>query len=167
MATIYNSDLSKELIQGGRLQVNTDRVPSELADKVVPVMEVNPKLLRRADLFLTTSSVISGSLNVSSGSSTNRRAFITSGVLSIVKDAACDIATGVVNLVAVSALTGATIYLTRVCVLTLTAERIDIVFEFPVPVEIAGAISLSGTFTLGSCARTFAVNGFYDNVSAA
>ena len=45
MATIYNSNLSKEIQEGAKLQVR-DRMPNELADKVIPTMEVNPKAFR-------------------------------------------------------------------------------------------------------------------------
>jgi len=51
MAQIYNSDLTKELVQGSKLQQARDIIPNQLADKVVPVMEVNPKLLRTTNLF--------------------------------------------------------------------------------------------------------------------
>lgn len=46
MAKIYNSDLTKELTDGAKIQTAFDKVPSEIAEKVVPVMEVNPKSLR-------------------------------------------------------------------------------------------------------------------------
>lgn len=47
MVTIYNSDLSKELRDGTKNQQLRDTLPTQLADKVVPVMEVNPRMLRR------------------------------------------------------------------------------------------------------------------------
>jgi hypothetical protein len=50
MATIYNSDLTKELVAGAKLQQNKDLIPTQLAEKVVPVMEVNPALLRRCNV---------------------------------------------------------------------------------------------------------------------
>jgi hypothetical protein len=46
MAQIFNSELKKQLIDGAKLQTSKDVIPSQLADKVVPVMEVNPKLLK-------------------------------------------------------------------------------------------------------------------------
>lgn len=55
MAKIYNSELSKELREGGKLQV-IDKMPDELADKVVPVMEVNPKLLKQINLIKSSTS---------------------------------------------------------------------------------------------------------------
>lgn len=46
MATINNSELTKNIIDGARIQTSYDKVPNQLAEKVVPVMEVNPKLLK-------------------------------------------------------------------------------------------------------------------------
>jgi len=59
MATIYNSELTKQLLDGAKIQVNRDKFPNELAEKVIPTMEVNPKLLRYvniAGLFSRTTS---------------------------------------------------------------------------------------------------------------
>lgn len=44
-ATIYNSNLTKELIEGAKIQISQGQIPGELAEKVIPVMEVNPKIL--------------------------------------------------------------------------------------------------------------------------
>lgn len=48
-ATIYNSDLTKELTDGAKIQTAFDKVPNQIAEKVVPTMEVNPKLLYTID----------------------------------------------------------------------------------------------------------------------
>lgn len=53
MAKIYNSELTKELTIGARIQTSVDRIPNELADKVVPVMEVNPRLLKFINIVKT------------------------------------------------------------------------------------------------------------------
>jgi hypothetical protein len=50
MVTINNSDLTKELVEGGKIAIAKEQVPTQLADKVVPVMEVNPKLFRRINI---------------------------------------------------------------------------------------------------------------------
>lgn len=53
MSIINNSDLTKEIIAGAKTNIAVDTVPSQLADKVVPVMEVNPKLMRRVTFVKT------------------------------------------------------------------------------------------------------------------
>lgn len=53
MVTIYNSQLTKELIEAARIQTGKEYPPSQIADKVVPVMEVNPKLLKICNIVKT------------------------------------------------------------------------------------------------------------------
>lgn len=55
MAKITNSDLTHELVDGAKIQTAFDRVPNELAEKVVPVMEVNPKLLKNCTILINSS----------------------------------------------------------------------------------------------------------------
>lgn len=50
MAFIHNTDLTKELKEGAKLQQLRDIVPNQLADKVVPTMETNPKFFRRINI---------------------------------------------------------------------------------------------------------------------
>ena len=47
MVNINNSDLKKEL----KINIITDAVPTELGKTVVPVMEINPKLLRVCNII--------------------------------------------------------------------------------------------------------------------
>lgn len=60
MAKIYNSDLTKGLAKNAGIQQNTDKIPNELAEKVVPTCETNPELLRKItivrDITITDSS---------------------------------------------------------------------------------------------------------------
>lgn len=53
MAQIYNSDLTKELLDGAKIQINRENIPNQLAEKVVPVMEVNPKAFRKINIIKT------------------------------------------------------------------------------------------------------------------
>lgn len=50
MATIYNSDLTKELTDVAKLQVGKEIIPNQIAEKVVPVIDVNPKHARRVNI---------------------------------------------------------------------------------------------------------------------
>jgi hypothetical protein len=84
MATIYNSELSKEIIEGANIAIARDRIPIELAEKVVPVMEVNPKLLKRCNY----SGASLGTAGTILTAALDRDTFITGGCLSICKIAA-------------------------------------------------------------------------------
>jgi len=50
MATINNTALIKELKEGASLQQAVDIIPTQLQNFVQPVMEVNPKLLRKINI---------------------------------------------------------------------------------------------------------------------
>lgn len=85
-AKIFNSNLTKEIIDGAKLQQNLGGIPSEIAEKVIPVMEVNPKLLR-------VNNIVRG--NISTGTSTvlynidsNEDFYLTSASISNSKTAA-------------------------------------------------------------------------------
>ena len=167
MATIYNSDLSKELREGGKLQV-TDRMPSELAEKVVPVMEVNPKLLRRSDFVVTSNKTTSGSQSVYTVP-VNRDFFITSLCFGFIKDVTCDAATGDITLAA--SIGGVSGIILRIPILTLTADSKTIVLNFPNGLKIDRGSTISigtnPTYTAGLMSRSVSIFGYHvDNPNA-
>jgi len=86
MAQIHNTELFKELREGGKLQPLTQNIPSELAEKVVPVMEVNPKML------WTVNKCISESYSDSVGATIytcpqNKDTYFVGGLITVSKDA--------------------------------------------------------------------------------
>jgi hypothetical protein len=62
MAHINNSELTNQMVESARIQLSNDKVPTELAEKVVPVMEVNPKLIRYANKVLYSAATSDGTL---------------------------------------------------------------------------------------------------------
>jgi len=85
MSTIYNSDLTKELVEGAKIQTSKDSIPSQLADKVVPVMEVNPRLLRRIN-FTKDGTASNATTATIFTTPTDKDFFITNAMLTWVKD---------------------------------------------------------------------------------
>lgn len=62
MVQIHNSDLTKELQAGAKTQAyDYGKLPNQLAEKVVPVMEVNPKMLRVANFCESARRTLTGS----------------------------------------------------------------------------------------------------------
>jgi len=51
MTNIHNSDIQKRIIDEAKLQVAIDKVPQQLAEKVVPVLISNPKGKKRLLIF--------------------------------------------------------------------------------------------------------------------
>jgi hypothetical protein len=164
MATIYNSDLTKELIKGAKIQTGRDNVPSQIAEKVVPVMEVNPKLLKETD---------AGGAGYSLGSSTyvilyttpstGKDFYLTDYTFSFVKDVACDTASGPITLQVSK--NGANFVVSRSMVLTLTAERETISGTLKQPIKVDRGTNISlifGTHTAGTYIKSGVVTGFFE-----
>jgi hypothetical protein len=58
MGEIFNSDLKNNIIEGAYLKVGQDLPAPTLSNQVVPVMEVNPKLLRLTNFMKSGNCVV-------------------------------------------------------------------------------------------------------------
>lgn len=167
MATIYNSDLSRELIDGAKLQLSRDKIPTELAEKVVPVMEVNPKLLRRVNLIKNVSGTTTGALTVWT-TPTDVDFYLTGVLLGVIKDATCDMAT---SQIAVGIIVdGVSKRAVSIPILTLTAQAHVVNREYTVPVKVDRGTTISSTanaYTAGLCSREVIIQGYtVENIRA-
>lgn len=166
MATIYNTDLTRELLLAGRLQVSKDTIPTQIAEKVVPVVEVNPKLLRRSEVLgqlIGRNTTTTGTAVVSAN--LNKDIIITGIMVSSVQDAACDNA-----YIAVLAYIGGAqryLYLARPVALTAQAINQQIMFAIPIRIDRNTAVSFAKAFAAGTSTSDCVVMGYYDDVSNA
>lgn len=165
MAHIYNSDLSKELIRGAKIQTSKDSVPSQLAEKVVPVMEVNPRLLRLTTNAPQIASSTTGAKTVYT-TPTNQDFYLTGFTFAYIKDATSDAATSLDFRVKVN---GATLTLFSFPIITLTASsgQISVTLANPLKLDRNTVIDYTGTFTAGVCVRAGSATGFVDETSQA
>lgn len=167
MATIYNSQLTRELTDAAKIQVSRDKIPNQLAEKVVPVMEVNPKLLRRANIVRSGTATGTGASTIYTTPS-NQDFFLTHAELSIIKDAASDYATGGYPLNVT--IDGVTRSILIISILTLTAQNqtVGIAFNTPVKLDRGSTIALnSASSTAGTFIRAATFGGFVDEQSLA
>jgi hypothetical protein len=167
MATIYNSELSKELIRGARIQVSRDRIPTEIAEKVIPVMEVNPRLLRRITISKTSTLSITGGSTIYT-TPTNQDFYITNAVLSMSKDATCDIGLGAFAITYVQ--DGEVKYLCPISTqpILVDAQTSTFVTSFPIKVDRGtNILQLNRAYTVGNASRTAIVMGYIDESSSA
>lgn len=161
MANIFNSELFKQLQESARLQIR-DKLPTQLADKVVPVMEVNPKILYNNSNSFSNASTSSGTLLLGTTTTASRDFYITAFNLSFSKDVACDIATGSIYLAIIS--NGATVILARLPVITLTAQdgKTELALSRPIKVDRGTNISIvSAAHTAGVLNKSGSVIGYY------
>jgi len=141
MAVIHNSDLTKALIDGAKLQTSSDRVPAELAEKVVPVMEVNPKLLRRAEVCS-----VGAATNATSGTvytiPADKEFYCTASSMSVIKDAS---STSVFSSMIATGMDGQTITLLTIPSITLTAQSESEALSFVPPLKIKPGTTIALT----------------------
>ena len=164
MATIYNSQLTKELTQGAKIQVSRDSIPTQLADKVVPVMEVNPKLLRRSNIVKT------GTANNATTTTvytipTTQDFYLTSATLSMIKDVT---ATSVESTLTAT-VEGVDTKLMSIVGITLTVQDDQMTLSFPIPIKIDRGtnIRVTNSTNVANCKAIACIHGYLDEQSIA
>jgi len=159
MAQIHNSDLSKEIVQGARLQQNRDIIPNQLAEKVVPVMEVNPTLLKYCNIVSHASSVVTGNMIIYT-TPTDKDFYLCGLDAAYNKNVTCDVASGLLT-ITITPKDGVAVYL-NFPIFTLTAEKDGKTINFSRPILMKRGISFTftGTFTAGNLYRGGTVWGY-------
>lgn len=133
MATIHNTELFKELKEGAKLQQLNDVVPSELAKSIVPVMEVNPKLLRRVNVVrrATASNATSAAIFTIP---TDKDFYLTGCSISTIKDATSTSIRSDINAFVDGDNTARE--LLAIASITLTAQSATNSIDFSIPVKL-------------------------------
>jgi hypothetical protein len=164
MAQINNKTLIQEIANSANIQISKDSIPNQLAEKVVPTMEVNPKLLRRSLTLGTLSSSATGSgVVIAANSFAGKPFFITGFQVSWFKDAVCDTATGSLNVTYTQDGTTKSLFIHPMITLTLQENVITQNFEFPLKCDAGTAVNLqSNAFTAGVLRRYITIYGYVD-----
>lgn len=148
-----NSDTLKEMREAFGVQTATDKTVSP-----IPVVDVNPKNLRRANIASGTSSAATGNFTVYTTPS-DKDFFLTGVQMQYMKDATADNTT-----VAITATedSGATITLITTRTITTTAYTAAINRELVPPIKLKrnSNVIMSGTFTVGALTRAACVSGY-------
>lgn len=166
MAQIHNSELLKGMQDSAKLQTIRDRIPDQLADKIVPVMEVNPKLLRVCNIVRGANKATTASATLYT-TPTDKDFYLTGIALSYTKNVTCDTATGALNVTVY--IDGALQTLFSLAKLTLTAEEKTGSITFPIPVKLDRntPITYGTTWTAGAMIQAISIVGYtVDNVNA-
>jgi hypothetical protein len=161
MAQIYNTELTKELIAGGGIQTSRDNVPNQLADKVVPVMEVNPRMLRTCNIVTSNITATTGNVTIFTAP-TDRDSYINSAYLSMAKDVTCDGTS--ISLTAI--IQGITVNLLSIRGITLTALNQTLSISYPAPIKIdkGSLVLMTFTFSVGVVVKGSGITGFSENM---
>jgi len=161
MAKIYNSECTKGLAQNAGIQQNVDKVPNELAEKIVPVFETNPELLRKG--FVRHATLTADATLYTTP--TNQDFYLTNIVLSNTKDAASDCSGVHIS----ATINGANVRLCQITGITLTAGSMNIsrTFKEPIKIDRGTNITVSHLTGAGAVLATYAsIAGYLDESRA-
>lgn len=156
MATIYNSDLSKEIRDVGKIQISRDNIPSRLGDTVLPVIDVNPKHARVVNKIFSGSLSATGGFSFSAGPKT---LYLTGFNMEYTADVAAD------NTVIFLRVTvgGANVdFNIRKQTLTAGSDHLSQSFPVPIPIDRNSSIYCVSTFAAGACTYGCTLYGYYD-----
>ena len=130
MATINNAQLIKNLIDTAKINISAERVPSQLAEKIVPVLEVKPQPQIKLSA-LTLSDATTGTMFTTHAT---KRTFVIAAAISTTKDA---ISNAHFSGIGVNAFGKSALLLVGIQFEPLTAQsNLSQVISLPFPIEL-------------------------------
>jgi len=163
---IYNSTLTKELIEGARIQSSTDAVPGELAEKVIPVMEVNPKMLRVCNIVKSTSATNATTATVYT-TPTDKDFFLCSVELAVIKDVTSTSTVSGINVTTPEAGVATNILSISGITLTPQSDTTSLAFNTPILLKRGTGVQLTNATNVGNIRSDACITGYtVDNINA-
>jgi hypothetical protein len=161
-ARIYNSDLNKELREGARLQEGQGSIPSEIAERVIPVMEVNPKLLRKINIIAKGEADNSVS-EIIYTTPADSDFYMNSIQISMIKDVNSTSTKSYIQGV-IDGETSARIF-AMIKSISLTVQQSNYSVSFPIPVKMAknSVISINNTTNVATVRAMGIITGYLVN----
>lgn len=161
MMKVNNTRINLELNDAASLQTS----PSlEVQEKLNGSIELNPKIVRRPDVFASLAVTASASTNTLLAAVSGKSFVICGYSFSVIKDASCDAATSAIGL-RFTRNGSTTNLLFEMQLLTLTAQEAFIAVELVRPIKVdenTALILAQPTFTVGNMARSMTVHGYYE-----
>lgn len=164
MATIYNSNLTRELVDVGKLQTSKDKIPDQIADKVVPVIDINPKHSRISNICRVTTGANTTSATIYT-TPADKDFFIVAAAVTVIKDAT---STSPYTQLTCT-IDGAAVQILRIGTLTLTAEQRELSISLNVPIKVDRGTNIvvqNGTNVANITASGSVIGYLIDNVNA-
>lgn len=165
MAQLYNSELTKEIREGGKIQISRDSIPTQLAEKVVPVMEVNPKLLRKCSILATATNTSTTATVITLDS--NKDFYLCGGNLSVIKDVTSPSTFSAIIVSPVELANNLAFLSIAGITLTPQSETMAIDLARPIQLKRGSAISLTNTSATANVLSRCSIWGYYDESSNA
>ncbi len=157
---MVNSQVVAETVNALKLDIQRENIPVP-----IPVIDVGIKHNKQLRVISADSSA-SGAMTVFTTTSDLSRGtlYVKGLTLSYVKNVTCDIASGSIAISAT--INGVSTKLALLPVLTLNADNasIAVMFDNPVKLDLA-TVTVTGTFTAGSCVRSYSIYYYLDEVN--
>lgn len=166
MAQIYNSELTKELRDGIKGQTSRDLLPSQIADKVVPVLEVNPKMLKFIEIQengVATNATSAAVVTLSP----SKDFYLCAAELSLIKDVTSTSTLSKIDVV--FAADNKSHSLCRIAGITLTAQADQKILVLPRPIKLqrGSNIAVTNSTNVANITAIGTIYGYYDESSNA
>jgi len=148
---------NNRLIDSSRRIFKT-KVADMISSEVNPTIQPTVEITEIYNYFGGGASTATGNINIAMPS--DRDVLIDYITVSFVKNAACDIATGIISVT--GTFSGTSRNLANFAVLTLTAERGEafITFQRPLKPDRGTNITMTGTFGAGAMSRVISIAGY-------
>jgi hypothetical protein len=165
-AKIYNSELTKIIQDTGRIAMSSDGIPSEFTKDVYPCVEVNPLLIKNAQVVRSNAATNATSATIIT-TPIDRDFYLVAASISLIKDAT---STSTSSSILVSP-EGDTqgVALLRISGLTLTPQsaQSNISFNHPIKLTQGSTVTVTNTTNVGNVTSSGTIVGFFmDNPKA-
>jgi len=158
MSQIHNSELIKELQDAAKLQPSSDIIPNQLAEKVVPVMEVNPKMMRRSNVFKWGSKNVTGT-SVLYAVPADKDFYLTAITLSNSSSVLADNTSVYIQFTTTDGVT-TNYWVMSKPALTAYTNMESLGLSFPLQIKSGTSILFGSSFTVGASVTEASIFGF-------
>ncbi len=165
MAMNYNSNLTKEIADVGKLQLSRDKIPNEFADKIIPVVDVNPKHSRYVN-FMRTLTLLNGTTGTMYTAPLDKDTYLVGAQLSVIKDAT---ATSLISQIAGTLEDGNGFQLLSLNGFTLTAQDkcVSISLNNPIKLQRGSTVRVTNGTNVANVSASAVILGYtVDNANA-
>jgi len=158
-AIINNKQVLIELEKNTNIQIARDKVPNELAEKIVPVFETNPLMFRRINVHALTSATNAISATIYT-TPTDKDFYLTDCSLSVVKDVT---STSISSAITIKLKDGVSLNAMTLRTTSLTVEsglHIEKSFNYPILLERGSTITVTNSTNVANITSTGIIFGY-------
>lgn len=146
VSRLNNSEVSKRLIELGKINIATDTVANQIAEKIVPVLDVKPRYDIKGVSGVRSTTGATTMLTVP----TTNRTFLHGAMMSYTANATCD---NISVFLTITNVLGNSQVILIALKQTTTAESKTLMRDFTVPIELkkGSSVTIETAFTAGAC----------------